>query len=284
MKPFPVPFDVIVMLASMMLGAFYGRGLHRRGVRLSMKTDARQAGGLAVACIGMIGVSIAFMLSMTFPRVVWYFPPAVDYHGIPAAWVVVVTALGLVFGTAAMMVWLQQRRAVWAILPACALVFGGSEWVIQNSVWFTQPVIEISRVDENGVIRQTSATTCAAAACANVLRALGVEKTERDMVETLGTTDNGTTTGQIIYGMRRIGFECKKRRIADSDFTKLNAPALLFVTAAGIPLGHAVAYMGCRDGKAEVWNSASGRQMLTRDELAQTWLGHAVEVRKAGQQ
>jgi predicted double-glycine peptidase len=224
------------------------------------------------------------MFLMTFPRAVWYFPPPIDYHGIPASWVVILTTLGLVFGTVGSLVWMQRHRAAWVILPACALVLGLAEWTIQNSIWFTQPEIQISRVDKDGLIRQTSATTCAAAACANVARAYGMEKTEREMVELLGTTDNGTTTGQIFYGMRRIGFECRKRRIADRDFTRLNAPALLFVTHGNIPLGHAVSYMGHKDGKAEIWNPSAGKQVMTREQLAQTWLGHAVEVRKAGQE
>jgi ABC-type bacteriocin/lantibiotic exporter with double-glycine peptidase domain len=109
---------------------------------------------------------------------------------------------------------------------------------------------------------------------------LGVEKTEREMVDLLGTTDDGTTPSQIVYGMRRLGFESRKRRVPDSDYTKLNAPAVLLVMYGTQPLGHAVAYMGQKDGKAEIWNPVSGRQLMTREQLGEIWFGHAIEIAK----
>ncbi|HUW59546.1 MAG TPA: cysteine peptidase family C39 domain-containing protein [Candidatus Bathyarchaeia archaeon] len=284
MKPLPVPFDVVVMVVSTVLGALYGRRLYKRGLRLSLKTDARQARLLTIVCPSAICVCFAFMFAENYPRIFWYLPPSVDYHGIRVAWAVILLTVGLMFGAVGYLAGKQSRRAVWAVLVGCAVVFGVGEWAIQNSIFFTMPEMQSSRIDENGVVRQTSGSTCAAAACANVARAYGVKKTEREMVDLLGSTDNGTSTGQIIYGMRRLGFECRKRRIIDGDFTTLNAPALLFVTFGNLPLGHAVSYMGCKDGKAEIWNPQSGKQFLTREQLSQIWLGHAVEVRKAGQE
>lgn len=280
MKPSPVPFDALMLVVGMLVGAFYGRRLYARGVRLSAKTNARQAGLLATVCVSFIGISFGFMLLMYFPRAFWYLPLVVDYYCVPGAWAVIVSMVGLTFGAVGALLYSQRHRALWVVAPACVLVFGGGEWIIQNSVWFTVPEISGSRIDDDGIVRQTSATTCGAAACANVARAYGIEKTEREMVELLGTTDSGTTTAQMIYGMRRLGFDCRKRKINDGDFTRLNAPALLFVMAGGTPLDHAVAYMGHKDGKAEIWNPRSGKEMLTREQLAQIWLGHAVEVRK----
>lgn len=280
MKPLPVPVDAVVLMVGMVLGALYGRRLYRRGLRLSTKTKARQAGALAVFCPAAITLCLAFMIAENHPRVFWYLPPTVDYYGIGMAWAVIVLTVGLTFGVAGYLIWKKTPRILWAVLIGCAVVFAVGEWAIQQNMWFKQPAVEHSRIDEDGMVRQTSAVTCAAAACANIMRAYGLQKTEREMVEALGTTESGTSTGQVIYGMRRLGFECRKRRIKNGDFTQLAAPALLFVTGGQVPLGHAVSYMGQKDGKADIWDPPHGKKLMSREELTEIWLGHAVEISK----
>ncbi|HUW59547.1 MAG TPA: cysteine peptidase family C39 domain-containing protein [Candidatus Bathyarchaeia archaeon] len=278
MKPLPVPFDVMAMVVTALLGTLYGQRLYWHGLRLSLKTDVRQVGLLAVLGFSCIGISFTFLTLKNFPSVVWLMPAWLEYVCVPAGWLLTVSTVGFMFGAVGLMAWKQRDRALWLMPVACIGVLVLGEWAIQNSPWFKEPELQKAKVDQNGVIRQSHASTCAAAACANVAKVLGVEKTEREMVDLLGTTDDGTTPSQIVYGMRRLGFESRKRRIVDSDHTKLRAPAVLLVMYGTQPLGHAVAYIGQKDGKAEIWNPVSGKQWMTREQLAETWFGHAIEI------
>jgi hypothetical protein len=60
--------------------------------------------------------------------------------------------------------------------------------------------------------------------------------------------------------MRKLGFLCTKRYILDRDVSRLHAPAMLLVDLVGQVDGHAVAYMGQKDGKAEIWDPAGGKR------------------------
>jgi len=280
MKPLPVPINILAMMAAAALGILYGRKLYARGVRLGLKTDVRQTGLLAVAGFSCIAISFSLLTLKNFPRAVWLMPATCEYYMVPASWLMTVGTVGFMGGAMGLMALQQRRLALWLLPLGCIGVFGGGEWAIQNSPWYKDPELQAAKVDKDGVIRQSHGSTCAAAACANVASKLGIPSTERQMVECLGTTDDGTSPGQIIHGMRRLGFECRKRLIHDADFTQLEPPAVLLVTYGTMPLGHAVAFMGIKDGKAEIWNPVSGKSLMTREQLAEIWLGHAVEVGK----
>ena len=127
---------------------------------------------------------------------------------------------------------------------------------------------------------QTSDVSCAAASAANIGRLFGMEKTEREMAEILGTTWAGTTAAQIIYRMQRIGFDCRMVEIPDRDPEKVSTPAMFFVghPMAG-PESHVVAYMGFYENRAEIWDPLQGKISMTKNDLSRIWEGRGIEIR-----
>jgi len=280
MNPLPVPVDVAIMVVSAILGIVYGRRLYERGARLGSKTDARQAVFLSILGLIFVFGNTGLLLVKNYPTVSWHLPVVVQYYCIPVSWSLNVAMVAFLFFAVGSLAWEQGHRARWVVLIAAVAALVVGEYTIQNSLYFRPPELGEPKVDKDGVVLQSCGATCAAASCANIARKYGIDATETSMVEVLGTSLDGTTPSQVVYGMTRLGFTCRKRRIADADFTKLAGPAVLMVTYGSEPLGHAVAYMGSNGDKAEVWNPQGGRQLMSQEQLGNLWQGHAIEVFK----
>jgi len=135
-----------------------------------------------------------------------------------------------------------------------------------------------SRISPDGVVLQTHGSTCAAAAAASVARRLGAIATEADMTRLLGTTDDGTSDAQIVYGFAKINLVAVRRKVSDRDIRKVQAPALLLTSPIGAPNGHCVAFMGMQGDKAEIWDPGSGRTLQSVQEVRERWPGWAFQV------
>ena len=145
------------------------------------------------------------------------------------------------------------------------------------SPFLQPPKLGPARVSD-GVILQTTDSTCAAASLANVATHLDMPHTEADMAALMGTTAFGTDIAQVYGGLRRLGLRGNAVLVQDRDYHALHSPAILFVDYGNEPLGHAICYMGEKDGRAEIWNPQGGKSFQTQQQLAGSWRGHAMEV------
>jgi hypothetical protein len=201
-----------------------------------------------------------------------------EYWSVPMVWLATVGTVAFGCGAVGRLL-LRQESRLWTVpLLAALAVFAAGEYGLDHTYFLQPPPLGPPKIDAEGVVWQSSGVTCAAAACANLARFYGIEKSEKDMVDLLGTTADGTTASQVVYGMRRLGFRCVKRRIGDADISRLDTPAVLFITFGDMPLGHAVAYVGLREGLAEIRDPAGGTRFVSPEDLRQSWLGHAVVV------
>ena len=278
MKPFPVPVDVVVAAVAAGLGYWYARRLLARGLRFEAKANARQFPLIAgLGLVFVFGNTISLWV-LHHPMFSWYLPLPVDYYCVPMGWVIDAALAAFLFMAVSTLAFSRYRATGLALMVAGLAVIGVGEHVLRHSVWVRPVEIGPAMVSEDGVILQTTGSSCGAASCANIARHYGIESSEREMAELLGTTEHGTTDAQMIYGMRSLGFECEKLRVPDNDFTQLRGPAILVVAFGTDPMGHAVAYMGHDGDKAEIWNPQGGKRMVTREQLGQMWQGHAIEI------
>ena len=153
---------------------------------------------------------------------------------------------------------------------------------VQVAQWlYTRPVAPLLKHKQTsyGVILQSSGVSCAAASAANIARRHGRPATEKQMAAALGTTTlAGTSASQVIYGMRAVGFACRRVKVAGADPSRLKLPAMLFVDHPLVgPEGHAVALMALDQGQAEVWDPLWGRRLFSPAQLRHSWHGMAIE-------
>ena len=278
MKPFPVSVDIVAVVVAGGLGYWYARRLLAKGVRFDAKANARQFPLIAgLGLVFVFGNTVCLWI-LQHPALSWYLPLPVDYYCVPIGWIVDAALAAFLFMAVATLAFSRHRLAAFALVAAGLAVVASGEHILRHNPYFRPVELGPPSVSADGVILQTIASTCGAASCANIARHYGIESSEREMVELLGTTEHGTTDAQMVYGMRSLGFRCVKRRVPDADFTQLQGTAILLVPFGADPLGHAIAYMGREGDKAEIWNPQGGKRMVTQEQLGSVWQGHAIEI------
>ncbi|MFT3775279.1 MAG: cysteine peptidase family C39 domain-containing protein [Minicystis sp.] len=144
---------------------------------------------------------------------------------------------------------------------------------------FTRPIADtLHDRTHDGIVLQSSSSSCAAASAANFVRQYGITRTEPEMAALLGTTRFGSSPAQVAHGLSQLGFSCRKTVLPSSDPRPLHAPAVLFFPpSATVDVGHAVLYTGHDGTYTSLLDPLIGRRLLTSEELAARWRGHAVE-------
>ena len=278
MLPLPVLMDVPIAALGLVLGLAHGRTLFRHGVRLSSRDLPRKARLLMFVGLGFVMLNLIYLPAKNNPVTAWYLPVPVEYYGYTVTWMADMFIMAFMAGTAIAVAVLERHLLRWALPAVSASLLCTAAFTYHTFHSGTRPELQRARLSPDGMILQTNGSTCAAAACANIATFLGVPKSEKEMVEILGTRDDGTSNAEVVHGMRRLGFKCTKRYIRDRDASRLHAPAMLLVDLVGQVDGHAVAYMGQKDGKAEIWDPTGGKRWLSAEELRVRWRGRAIEV------
>ncbi|MBN1672007.1 MAG: hypothetical protein JXR37_13290 [Kiritimatiellae bacterium] len=266
-----------VLLGGVLMGLWDFRRLTRRAPSLSLENIHKFVPYLWLLLLPVLLIVPPLLIAGTHPRLAWHVPLWVDGYSRLLVWGTVFAVLGYSATLAVSVAFRRLRRGRHALLlvsVVCVALLFQTQHRLYHPLY---PVLE-SRIDDDGVIRQTSGASCAAAAAANILCAAGVHTSEREMARSLGTTRFGTSPGQIARGMRVFGVKCVKRTVRDRDILAVKAPAILLVDhlSAGVD-GHAVAYIGRRAGRVEIRDPLVGRRLLTSEEVSRAWRGHAIE-------
>lgn len=164
----------------------------------------------------------------------------------------------------------RQRVIVLAAFLFMAVGFVGFRACYQQPVNLGPP-----RHSADGHILQSTMSSCAAAAAANIARHYGLPKTEADFAELFQTTEEGTLPAHIAFGFERLGFKVVKRTVTDRDITGVSPPAIVLVTSDT----HAVALMNITNGIAHLINPLGGVQNVPAVHFRELWSGHALEIR-----
>ncbi|NQZ66627.1 MAG: hypothetical protein HRT89_01030 [Lentisphaeria bacterium] len=130
-----------------------------------------------------------------------------------------------------------------------------------------------------GVVLQTTGSTCAAATLANILSLYGHDKREREMALELHTKIIGTTNGQMRYLLSRYNIRWRDINKRSLSLADIQCPAILNVDHPVVGKeSHAVAYMKMlREGSYEIWDPLSGLEVWSAKTVAEVWHGTGIE-------
>ena len=282
MELFAPQYTLPVVVLCAWLGLRQGAQLRARGFTVRQRLNFRDLPGIAAIIPAIVVIVPPFLLLRKYPEWYWYLPLSVQLHASGVVWALMLCCF---FHIAGIVITVASAMAARHLLPALltiGVLSGATEYLVRQSPFLQPPTLRDPLV-RDGVVYQTSDATCAAAAVANIAGLFGQPRTEREMVELMGTTAFGTNIAQVYDGLRKIGLTGRAVRVSDRDFNALHAPAVLFVDYGSDALGHAVCYVGTKDGHAEIWNSQGGKSFQTRDGLAAQWRGHAMEVYQDGE-
>jgi len=273
----PIYLNILILIAFITVGVMYGGKLSREKMTLDSTVFLKKAPLIAVFML-LFGIAVVDHATVTaYPTTGWNFPFLLQIYYTALIWGTLLAALSFICSAVIALAFFTGDRKRWPVLVFTIIIVVG----VQGFFWKrTRPVApQLTEEISHGIIMQTSNASCCAAAAANIANMFGLKKTEKEMAELFGTTVTGTSPGQVIVGMEKLGFTCKKANIEDADAKKLNAPAIILIDhlEAG-PESHAVALMNHLNGKVEIWDPLRGRSTPDVKRLEGVWHGKAIEI------
>lgn len=191
--------------------------------------------------------------------------------------------MGLLAGIA--MVRMPGSRARRMVLVAPLICIG--LWRIVSPVIGNAPPIGPDRwVD--GLCRQSSTSSCSAAAAATILALDGIPTTERQMIQACLTHTDGTSMLGLYRGLRiktqNTGWVPMAMKYSTLDPRALSFPAVITISLPGLPRGwkgignrhSVVARQLLPDGRIEIGDPFSGNQFMSEQEFNRCWNGDAI--------
>lgn len=265
------------MVVPALSAGMLARRVSRLHAGLSLGSSLRDRpllGLLAVIPIAIVSFEIVAAL---VPEVQWAVPLWLELMHAPVAWALLLASLGFGFGFVTVLAFIRRHRERWKLALASLLSVAAVE------VSFLQQTAlvadELGAREEEGVVLQTSGVSCAAASAANFARAHGLRATEKEMAGLLGTSASGTSSAELVRGLRPLGFMCQ--RIAQPNVDALPLPVILYIDhpTAGKE-SHAVLLSGRTGGSFVVLDPLVGRRSMSLTELQSRWHGHGVACRR----
>ena len=270
--------NVLSFTVAALAAVLYAKLLYRAGMKLDSKSAFRHI-RCVLACVVLLALAnVGNIVFGMAPNLSWSLPVFVEYHQLRATWLITRLCTVFIFLSISILAIRTRHRERVKLVFAAVVVIAAIEWTFWRAARPIYASLE-EKMSANGVVMQSGDVSCAAASCANIATMLGVSMSERDAAELIGTTRDGTTMSQIVVGMERRGFLCRKVTLDPSNAAMIQPPAILTVDhpATG-PESHAVALMGVADGVFEIWDPLVGKEMLSLDELRGVWRGKAMEL------
>ncbi len=271
----------LIIAVFIFAGIFECRRLFEKHPDFELETVLKKAPYLYVLIpVGFIPLIIS--IPMRIPSFAWQAPFWFKLHFTAILWGSIISIFSFVFSLGSSICFRSRHKEKSKVAAAGIFLVIGIQIIQYN---YTRPIASKlhESVTPSGHIMQTSGSSCAAASAAIIAGSFGIEKTEKEMAVLFGTSVFGTSDAQVIYGMRKTGFSCKKVEIPNADPEKLNTPAMLFIDHPMTgPESHAVVCMGFRDGKAEIRDPLHyDIRFQSKEELAKVWHGRGIEFGRA---
>lgn len=250
------------------------RVLQRHGrIRENRSLEKRLMGIVMAIVIAVIGTVAILRFTIDLETLL---PPFVRMHATHFKWWGVECLLALAFGFSWGIYRLEERKfrirlLITGLLAAFAVGLGDRE--------YTRPIWERCReIEKNGVIFQSTPSTCGPAAMANLLRRLGRKASERDLAHAGRTRRTGTTGDELL-------------RAAERFFPDLKAawlkPTLTEIEQAGVPCVlsldevHFITLIGKRGHLFETIDPSVGYCLMKEKDLLAEWDGKALFIAPA---
>lgn len=273
-----IAIDTVIAIVLGLIGYRHGRSVYAEAMvnGKGLPRGARHIYGLLAGFVLLLGfngwVDNSVELQWALPA--WL---EVNYSSIALALLQSLPVYLLSFGAGAMAVRKVRYAALVLLLPLAVLAITCFSACKQQEEPLRKPLP--NRTTEDGIILQSTSSTCVPTSAANIARILGVKTDEAALAERFGTTKEGTSAGQVIQGMKTVGVRVQKRHQSDLDITQVKSPAILLYEFNI----HAVAFIGIKEGKVEIWDPGVGRVLMTTEQLKGRWSGYALEFSRASE-
>lgn len=272
---------VLTMCAGLVAGAVVGRRLAARGLTAENALTGRQRVAYAV----FIGAAAGFAL-LYWAHKIPLLPTWFVLLGEAAVWPLVLLIASAAFSLLIALEWPGRgdRKRLGAMLAGAAVLAFANAFLTWRLVPLAGSLAPARVVD--GVIMQTTSYTCAPAAIATLLRALGdTAASEASMVALAGTSRTGTTTFREVQTMERLGLEPEfLRRLTPLDLARRGQIALLHVDepVLATTVRHAVALLAVDSLRRTVTlgNPMYGVVVKSWASLPGYWTGETIFVRR----
>jgi len=254
----------------------------KRWPTLTLKTALKRAPQLYLILPAILLFVGAQLLLKQYPALSWEMPLWLSYYYTALIWGGIMSVFAFGFSVTVYIAFASRHVRRWS-LGLCSLALLGAIELIQRE--YTRPIgPELKEQERDGVVLQSSGVSCASASAANLLRAFGIRKTEREMAGLFGASVAGATDAQVIYGMRKLRIRCERVEAPSDDISAIGAPAILAIdNAATGPESHAVLFAGYARDKVVILDPLVGKRVLTREMLARQWSGKAIRCERPAQ-
>lgn len=257
------------------LGMRLGKVLLRQGVTANdlFKGKAHFSFIFLVVYVGLL------VLALNLPQ--WQLLPLEwRVHGMRISWTAMRILLLGFCGTAFVVSWRTAKTQVVAVILIGLLGVGGFSGVEAYVLAPIHASLE-NNLQANGVYKQTSASSCAPAALATVLRLWGIEATESDVARLAGTSRLGTSMPQLIVAARALNMDGLELNSTWEQMQQINRPGILGVWLFdGLRKApHAVALLALDAETATIGDPARGKiYRLNRTQFNQIWRRQYVPI------
>lgn len=262
-------------LAGSAAGGFaVARAMVRHFPDVTMASALRRARYL-YALLPLAACLLVFQMTFVAHRsVAWHLPLVLEYYFDAVMQAAVLGILGFGFSLAITLAF-RERNAKRIQLAVVGVLTLASVFVAQRS--WSRPISgRLGESSRHGIVLQTDGASCGAASAANLLRLHGRNASEAQMAEVFGTTVRGTSTAQLVYGLRTLGFSCH-RYDGPSHPERLSPGTILYVDELSGSESHAVVYAGQEGNRFVVLNPLVGRELYDQAALTFIWHGRGVE-------
>ena len=271
--------SLVAVVVGGLLGSLEWRRLAVRHPGLTIEGALPHARHLiAVVPVTLLLLAVQVVVVMR-PDAVWQAPVWIELHYVELLFGALLLCISLLFGVTTYGAFATGHPQRWAAVVAAAILLG----IVTVIQWdFSAPIASKlhAHTTADGIVLQSSPSSCAAASAANLARLLGQNRSEPEMAALIGTSSFGTSPSQVIAGLRKIGLDCVKTRRGDHDAAALRTPAILFLRFGASGIGHAIVLEKVAGDTLLVLDPTIGRRTFDRAEFKQVWGGHAVECGK----
>lgn len=271
--------EAILTLLLGFLAIMWGKRLGRLLLRKGATANNLFKGKTSVS-LAFLGVYIGLLvLALYVPQ----------FHGLPLEWRVYgmrvtwtlmrVMLLGFC-GLAFIISWKTARLQVIAVVLLGIVGVGG---FTAAEAHFLAPIHTelVNNLRPNGIFKQTSSSSCAPSALANVLRLWGIDATESSVARLAGTSRLGTSMPQLIVAARGFGMDGIELFPTWEQMRQINRPGVLaswlYSDLGKAP--HAIALLGMSQDAAVIADPAFGEiYEIPRPEFERIWRQEYVPI------
>jgi hypothetical protein len=180
--------------------------------------------------------------------------------------------------------WTSLRSPLWQRILLVSVLIAMGLWRESAPLLGRPPTIGPERW-ANGICRQTSTSSCSAAAAATLLSLHGIKTTEAEMIDCCLTHVQGTTTLGLYRGLKLKTAGTMWNVWADTpnadSLDRWPLPAVITVSLPGLGtgllgtgVGHSIVVLRIdENGKFEIADPFAGRQFWTRQQLIDAYGG-----------